>query len=118
MYQYITEGDIFQLFDLIRVLPNLNYKIETLKPNMRKDNHIIEIRKVLKDINHKELTRDLLSQLVTSGTVVGLWVGRENQKSKDTPYLIIFDDLEYFFPARRINGKWTEWCDLSYFDSQ
>ena len=36
MYQYITEGDIFQLFDLIRVLPNLNYKIETLKPNIRK----------------------------------------------------------------------------------
>lgn len=117
MYQYITEGDIFQLFDLIRVLPNLNYKIETLKPNMRKDNHIIEIRKVLKDINHKELTRDLLSQVVTSGTVVGLWVGRENQKSKDTPYLIVFDNLEYFFPARRINGKWTVWCDLSYFDS-
>ena len=84
---------------------------------MRKDNHIIEIRKVIKDINHKELTRDLLSQVVTSGTVVGLWVGRENQKSKDTPYLIVFDNLEYFFPARRINGKWTVWCDLSYFDS-
>ena len=33
MYQYISNGDIYQLFDLIRILPNLNYKIKTLSIN-------------------------------------------------------------------------------------
>lgn len=116
VYQYITNGDIFQLFDLIRVLPNLNYKVKTLKINKSNERHTLECRRVLKNINHKELTRDILSQLTSCGTLVGLWVGKENPKSKDIPHLMIFDDLEYFFPGRRINGKWTVWCDLSYFD--
>lgn len=117
MYQYISNGDIFQLFDLTRVLPNLNYKVKTLKTNGRSDKHTLEIRRCLKDINHKELTRDILSQTITAGTLVGVWVGKENTRDKENPYLIIFDDLEYFFPARRKNGKWTVWADLSYFNS-
>ena len=116
MYQYISNGDIYQLFDLIRILPNLNYKIKTLSINKSNEKHNLECRRTLKAINHKELTRDILSQTVSTGTLVGLWVGRENPKSKDKPYLMIFDDLEYFFPARRKNGQWTVWCDLSYFD--
>lgn len=117
MYQYISNGDIFQLFDLIRVLPNLNVKIKTLKGGQATEKHTYSVRKVLKEINHKELTRDLLSQLTSSGTLVGLWVGNEDIKSKESPYLMIFDNLEYFFPARRVRGKWTVWCDLSYFDN-
>lgn len=115
-YQYISNGDIFQLFDLTRILPNLNYRIKTLRINKLNDKHTLECRRVLKDVNHKELTRDILSQTISTGTVVGLWVGRENAKSKDNPYLMLFDDLEFFFPGRRKNGKWTVWCDLSYFD--
>lgn len=117
MYQYISNGDIFQLFDLTRVLPNLNVRIKTLKGGQVTEKHSYVVRKALKEINHKELTRDLVSQLISSGTVVGIWVGKEQQKSNDTPYLMIFDDLEHFFPARRVNGKWTVWCDLQYFDS-
>lgn len=117
MYQYISNGDIFQLFDLTRVLPNLNYKVKTLKTNGRSDKHTLDIRRCLKDINHKELTRDILSQTITAGTLVGIWVGKENTRDKENPYLMIFDDLEYFFPARRKNGKWTVWADLSYFNS-
>lgn len=117
MYQYISNGDVFQLFDLTRVLPNLNYKVKTLKTNSRSDRHTLEIRRCLKDINHKELTRDILSQTISTGTLVGVWVGKENLKDKESPYLMIFDDLEYFFPARRKNGKWTVWADLSYFNS-
>lgn len=117
MYQYISNGDIYQLFDLVRILPNLNYKVKTLKMNSSNDKHTLECRRLLKDINHKELTRDMLSQTISSGTLVGLWIGRENKKDKEPPYLMIFDDLEYFFPARRVNGKWTVWCDLAYFDS-
>lgn len=116
MYQYITNGDIFQLFDLVRIMPSLNYRIKTLKVNNKNEKHSLECRRALKNINHKELTRDILTQVISSGTLVGLWVGKEDKKSKDYPYLMIFDDLEYFFPARRVNGKWTVWCDLSYFD--
>lgn len=115
-YQYISNGDIFQLFDLVRILPNLNYRIKTLKINKSNEKHTLECRRVLKDVNHKELTRDILSQAISTGTLVGLWVGKENIKSKDSPYLMLFDNLEYFFPGRRKNGKWTVWCDLSYFD--
>lgn len=116
MYQYISNGDIFQLFDLVRIMPSLNYRIKTLKVNSRNDKYSLECRRALKNVNHKELTRDILTQTISSGTLVGLWVGKENKESKDYPYLMVFDDLENFFPARRVNGKWTIWCDLSYFD--
>ena len=117
MYQYISNGDIFQLFDLTRVLPNLNYRIKTLKTKGKGEKHSLEIRRCMKEINHKELTRDILSQTISTGTLVGVWVGREDAKDKENPYLMIFDDLEHFFPARRKNGKWTVWADLSYFSS-
>ena len=115
MYQYITQGDIFTLFDMVRVLPNLNYNIRTLSPSKSNQSRLLTCRRYLNEINHKELTRDIMSQLVSSGTVVGIWVGKEDSKSKECPYLMLFDDLEYFFPGRRIRGKWTVWCDLSYF---
>lgn len=115
MYQYITQGDVFTLFDMVRVLPNLNYNINTLTPNKSNQNRLLTCRRYLNEVNHKELTRDIVSQLVSSGTVVGVWIGKEDSKSKECPYLMLFDDLEYFFPGRRIRGKWTVWCDLSYF---
>ena len=117
MYQFITNGDIFQLFDLVRIMPSLNYRIKTLKVNSRNDKYSLDCRRALKEINHKELTRDILTQTISAGTLVGLWVGKEDKKSKEYPYLMIFDDLEYFFPARRKNGKWTVWCDLAYFNT-
>ena len=115
MYQYITEGDIFELFDLTRVLPNLDYNIKSFKPMKNDEKRILDSRKCMSELNHKELTRDILSQLISSGTVCGMIVGRNEQKSKDNPYVVLFNDLEYFFPGRRVGGKWTVWCDLSYF---
>lgn len=115
MYQYITQGDIFTLFDMVRVLPDLNYNIRTLTPSKSNQSRLLACRRYLNEINHKELTRDIISQLISSGTVVGIWVGKEETKSKECPYLMLFDDLEYFFPGRRVRGKWTVWCDLSYF---
>lgn len=116
VYQYITEGDIFQLYDLIRILPELDYTIKSLKTNKNDTNNTLNCRRVLKSVGHKELTRDILSQTLTEGTLCGLWVGKEMATDKDDPYLLIFDDLEYFFPAVRQRGKWTIWCDLSYFN--
>lgn len=115
MYQYITEGDVFELFDLTRVLPNLNYNIKSFKPIKSDEKRILDSRKCISELNHKELTRDIVSQLISCGTVCGLIVGRNEQKSKDNPYVVLFNDLECFFPGRRVGGKWTVWCDLSYF---
>lgn len=119
IYQYISNGDIFQLFDLMRILPKLNYSIKTLKLNNKNDEYSLDCRRAMKEINHKELTRDILSQTISSGTLCGIWVGglpnKKKNKTNETPYPILFNDLEYFFPARRKRGKWTVWCDLSYF---
>lgn len=111
MYYYISNGDIFQLFDLTRILPTMNYNIRTLKRDSKTDKNMLICKTVLKNINHKELSRDILSQLITSGTLTGIWLG-----DKKESYLMIFDDLEFFFPAYRRNGKWVVWCDLAYFD--
>ncbi|EPB8173048.1 hypothetical protein ACRTAL_002223 [Clostridium perfringens] len=122
IYQYISNGDIFQLFDLMRILPKLNYSIKTLKLNNKNNEYTLACRRAMKDINHKELTRDILSQTISSGTLCGLWVGgspnKKGKKNKiqETPYPILFNNLECFFPARRKRGKWAIWCDLSYFD--
>lgn len=113
MYYYISNGDIFQLFDLTKILPTLNYQIKTLKHDSKTEKNIFLCKQSLKKVSHKELTRDLISQLITSGTLTGLWIGDK----KDDLYLMVFDNLEYFFPAYRKNGKWAIWCDLSYFDT-
>lgn len=115
IFQYVSNGDIFQLFDLMRILPKLNYSIKTLKLNNKNDTYTLACRRAMKEVEHKELTRDMLSQTISSGTLVGLWVGKSSTKDKETPYPILFNDLEYFFPARRKRGKWTIWCDLEYF---
>ncbi|MBM7835744.1 hypothetical protein [Clostridium sardiniense] len=115
IYQYISNGDIFQLFDLMRILPKLNYSIKTLKLNNKNDVYTLSCRRVMKEVNHKELTRDILSQTISAGTLCGVWIGKPKKFDKEYPYPILFNDLEYFFPARRKRGKWTIWCDLEYF---
>ena len=46
------------------------------------------------------------------GTVVAMWLG-----SKNDPYLHIFSDLRYVFPAFRRKGEWVAVCDMSWFDN-
>lgn len=111
-YYYTTNGDIFQQFDLAKILPSLNYRIQSSEKTTNYKAHCGIINESMKYINHKEITRDIISQLITSGTIVGLWMG-----NKRNPYLYIFDDLEYIFPAHRKNGKWCAWLDLAWFDT-
>lgn len=111
-YYYTTNGDIFQQFDLAKVLPSLNYKIQSMEKTANYENHCNIINFAMKQINHKEITRDLITQLISSGTVCGMWLG-----NKKNPYLYIFDNLEYIFPAYRKNGKWCVWVDLAWFDT-
>ena len=115
MYKYITDGDVHKLIEYIRILPSLDYKIKTLGVKAKTDKHELACRKMMRSVEHKQLTRDMLTQLAITGTVVGVILGEAN--SKDNPlHCHIFDDLEYFFFGRRKSGKPMVWCDLSYFD--
>lgn len=117
MYLYYSNGSVHNLFDMIKTLPSLEYKIKSLKVNAQSDKHTFECRKAMKEVNHKELTRDILMQLASMGTVLGLWCGRESSADKSTPYLILFNDFNFVFPGRRVKGKQRLWLDLAYLDS-
>lgn len=113
-YYYITDGNIFQLFDLIYTLPDLKYKITAIDKSKKSDDDIQTLRYYFdKKIRHKDLTRDLAIQLASKGTVIGTWLGT----SKD-PYFYVFDDLEYIYPYGRINGKMAAVIDLKWLDNK
>lgn len=115
MYKYITDGDVHKLVEYMRILPSLEYKIRTLGAKPKTDKYELMCRKMMRGIEHKQLTRDMLSQLALTGTVTGVILGEPNSTTSPL-HCHIFDDLEYFFPGRRKNGKFTIWIDMSYFD--
>jgi hypothetical protein len=115
MYKYLSDGDIHKLVEYIRILPNLDYRIKTLGTKPKTSKYELMCRKMMRHIDHKQLTRDMLTQLALYGTVTGIIMGEPNSTTNPL-YCYIFDDLEYFFPFRRKHGKWTIACDLSYFD--
>lgn len=110
-YYYITNSSVFQLYDLAEVLPTLNYKTVVDEKDNDYESNKITIKKALKKVKHKQLTRDLITQTIASGTLCGMWIG-----GKKNPYLFVFNDLEYVFPAYIKNGEWVLWLDLSWFD--
>ncbi|AKO91919.1 hypothetical protein BEH_07270 [Priestia filamentosa] len=111
-YYYITNGEIFQLLDITRVLPTLNYKLDVFEKNKSYEKHMGNINKLLYKIGHKTLTRDMISQTITSGTLCGIWLG-----DSKNPYFYIFDDLDYVFPSHRLQGEWQVTVDMSWFDT-
>lgn len=110
-YYYISSGEIFQLFEMAKVLPSLNYKIESFEKPKSYEKHVAMCNKALHKVKHRTLTRDIISQLISTGTICGIWLG-----SKEKPYFYIFDDLDHFFPAHRLNGEWVVAVDMAYFD--
>ncbi|MGJ0846624.1 hypothetical protein ACR77J_08040 [Tissierella praeacuta] len=113
-YYYIVDGNIFQLYDLIFTLPNLDYKITALEKDEQSKSDIKKIRYYLdKQIRHKDLTRDLAVQLASKGTIIGTWLG--NNKN---PYFYTFDDLNYIYPYGRINGQMAGVVDLKWLDGK
>ncbi|MFB0831547.1 hypothetical protein ACEU2D_18330 [Brevibacillus laterosporus] len=107
-YYYITSGEVFQLFDLTKVLPTLNYKIEADDKGKNYEKNIKICNKSLRKVKHKQLTRDIISQLISTGTLTGIWLG-----DKRSSYFYIFDDLKIASPAYRMNGDWVIQIDLS-----
>ncbi len=109
-YEYITNGDIYQLHILMTAMSALNYKINIIdytKKNTEKNQSIIS--KTLQSIKYKTLTRDIISQLCSEGTIVTIWLG-----NKQNPYLYIFNDLRYVFPMYRLGGEWLCAVDMEW----
>lgn len=110
-YYYITTGEVFQLFELTRSLPTLNYRILATDKTKDYEKNIAKCNKILKKIKHKQLTRDIISQLISTGTLTGIWIGK-----KSDPYLYLFERPDKVFPAFRLNGDWVIQLDLSWLD--
>ena len=111
-YYYISSAEIHQLYELIEALPTLNYKIDSHDKPKNNDKHISLINKAMHKIKHKRLSRDLLKQNATAGTIVGIWLGDKNNL-----YPYIFDDVKNVFPAYRgANGEWVCQIDMAYFE--
>lgn len=111
-YYYIIDGNIMQLYDLVFSLPQLDYKITAYKKTKTYSNDMIKIKQMLdKKIKHKQLTRDLLIQLVHDGTLIGTWLG--NNKN---PYFYVFDNLKYIYPYGRYKGEMVAIIDLKWLD--
>ncbi|MED1863239.1 hypothetical protein P4V41_07205 [Fictibacillus nanhaiensis] len=109
-YFYISSAEIHQLYELIEALPTLNYKIDSFEKDKKQDKFNSMVNKALHKVKHKRLTRDLLKQTSTAGTLVGIWLG-----SKSNPYPYIFDDISHIFPAHRKNGEWQCVIDMNWF---
>ena len=112
MYYYISNGEVFQLFDLAKVLPTLNYKIEVIDKTKNYEKNLEKCNKILNKVGHKKLTRDLISQLISVGTLTAIWIGDVKK-----PYLYVFDNLDYFYPRYRMFGKWVVSVDLTYLNT-
>lgn len=108
-YYYITSGEVFQLFDLTRILPTLNHKITVLDKTKNYEENLNVCNKILKKVKHKQLTRDIISQVISTGTLTGIWLGKSTK-----PYLYIFDRPDKVFPAYRLNGDWVVQVDMSW----
>ncbi|PKR82906.1 hypothetical protein [Heyndrickxia camelliae] len=111
-YYYLSTAEVHMLYELIEALPTLNYKIDSFEKNKSTDKHIATLNKTLHRVKHKRLTRDLLKQNATAGTLVGIWLGDKNNL-----YPFVFDEIKYVFPAYRRNGEWVSVIDMSWFDS-
>jgi hypothetical protein len=110
-YFYMSNAAVFQLFDLVKVLPTLNYRINIIDKSKNYEKNINTCNKIMQKIKHKSLTRDIMSQLISSGTLTGIWLG-----DKRKPYLYIFDRPDRAFPALRVNGEWIIRVDLSWLE--
>lgn len=111
-YFYVINAEVHQMFELIEVLPQLNYRIESFSKSKSNEKHILSLNKALHSIKHKRLTRDLMKQGASVGNVVGMWLG-----DKANPYAHVFDEVKYVFAiGRNIRGEWACVIDMSWFD--
>lgn len=110
-YLYYSDGTIYQLYTIMRTLPDLNYSIEVIdSSSSSNEKNLTSIRQAMKKVRYKEITRDLITQACVNGTVVCTWLGE-----KKNPYLHIFSKNKYVFPKYRRNGEWVAVIDMAWF---
>lgn len=113
-YYYVSDGDMFQLYDLIFSLPDLDYKITVLDKDKQSEEDLNMIKLFLeRRVKHKNLTRDLAIQLASKGTILGTWIG-----NKKNLYFHTFDDLEFIYPYGRMNGDMIGVIDLKWLNNK
>lgn len=111
-YQYISNGNIYQLYTIFKALPSLNYQISAFDNTTKKYEESISLaNKMLHKVRYEELARDIIGQACLDGGVVAMWVGK-----KQNMFCYIFDDLNYVFPKYRLNGDWVCVFDLAMLD--
>lgn len=112
-YFYISNAEVRQMFEMVEVLPQLNYSLISFTENKTSQRHLLLLNKHLHKIKHKRLTRDLMKQNASIGNVVGIWLG-----DKKDPFPYVFDNMKYVFPiGRNYRGEWVCIMDLSWFDT-
>lgn len=112
-YFYVSNADVHQTFEMVEILPSMNYKIEVINNNKNTNTQLAKLNKHLRKIKHKRLSRDILKQTAATGNVVGVWLG-----NKSAPFPYVFDDLDLAFPVGRNSyGEWVCYIDLAYLNS-
>lgn len=113
-YYYISNGAVHNLFELSTILPVLtNYRLDVIdRTGKNYERNRATCLKVLNDVQHTILTRDIISQLISQGTFVGMWLGDK----KNGFYYYTFDCLGFVQPSHLLNGKWVAHLDMAWFD--
>lgn len=112
-YYYMSNPAIFQLYDMTNVLPILDFKIDSL--NTEESDYaqnVKKILKVMKKVRYRSLTREIITQTITAGTLCAIWVG-----TKTKPHLHVFNDLKTVFPAYTKDNSWVLCMDLKMLDT-
>lgn len=109
LYNYISNGDVYQQFTAFKSLPKLEYKIGAFDNNVTQYQESINlINKVLFKVRYKEVLRDIISQSCLDGGVVCIWCG-----NGESVFPYIFESTEYVYPKYRRNGDWVCVLDLA-----
>lgn len=112
-FYYISDGDIYTLYSLFKSLPSLKYKVGAFDSTIKRyELSMSELTKSLHKVRYKELTRDIIGQVCSTGGVVTMWCG-----NKKAPFLYVFDQLDYVFPRYRVNGEWECVVDMAWFEN-
>lgn len=109
-YYYLSNGEVRSLIDTVESLPSMQHRIKVLEKDDDTENNLKNLNKYLHKINHKKISRGIMKQVYTKGSVVGLWVGRGKKLS---PFIL--PDEKYYKVIKDLEGKFRVVLDLNWF---
>jgi hypothetical protein len=109
LYWYGEKGLVTETLELYKTLPNLNSSIKCNNPSSENyDKLLAKIKDLDADLLKKSTLRDIIFHTALEGTSIGYI---NNKK-----YIQLLD-LNAYYPARMVNGRWQADVDLSKFIS-